>query len=65
MVGIETADAAAVYKVNDEQALVATTDFFMPIVDDPFDTTIVLRQTSPSNGMIRPINSTCVTVLSE
>ncbi len=37
MVGIETADAAAVYKLNDEQALVATTDFFMPIVDDPFD----------------------------
>src|SRR3954451_147034 len=37
MVGIETADDAAVYKLNDEQALVATTDFFMPIVDDPFD----------------------------
>lgn len=37
MVGIETADDAAVYKLNDEQALIATTDFFMPIVDDPFD----------------------------
>ncbi len=37
MVGIETADDAAVYQLNDEQALVATTDFFMPIVDDPFD----------------------------
>ena len=37
MVGIETADDAAVYLLNDEQALVATTDFFMPIVDDPFD----------------------------
>ncbi|RJF96783.1 selenide, water dikinase SelD [Noviherbaspirillum cavernae] len=37
MVGIETSDDAAVYKLNDEQALVATTDFFMPIVDDPFD----------------------------
>src|SRR5689334_4358272 len=37
MVGIETADDAAVYKLNDEQALVATTDFFMPIVDDPYD----------------------------
>jgi selenide, water dikinase len=36
-VGIETADDAAVYKLNDEQALIATTDFFMPIVDDPFD----------------------------
>jgi selenide,water dikinase len=37
LVGIETADDAAVYKLNDEQALVATTDFFMPIVDDPYD----------------------------
>src|SRR5262249_22105451 len=37
MVGIETADDAAVYRLNDEQALVATTDFFMPIVDDPHD----------------------------
>lgn len=37
MVGIETSDDAAVYKLNDEQALVATTDFFMPVVDDPFD----------------------------
>ncbi len=37
LVGIETADDAAVYRLNDEQALIATTDFFMPIVDDPFD----------------------------
>ena len=37
MVGIETSDDAAVYKLNDTQALIATTDFFMPIVDDPFD----------------------------
>ncbi len=37
LVGIETADDAAVYWLNDEQALIATTDFFMPIVDDPFD----------------------------
>ncbi len=37
LVGIETADDAAVYQLNGEQALVATTDFFMPIVDDPFD----------------------------
>ena len=37
LVGIETADDAAVYKLNDEQALIATTDFFMPIVDDPHD----------------------------
>jgi selenide,water dikinase len=37
LVGIETADDAAVYRLNDQQALIATTDFFMPIVDDPFD----------------------------
>src|SRR5690606_12066559 len=37
LVGIETADDAAVWKLNDEQALIATTDFFMPIVDDPYD----------------------------
>ncbi|MFX1679939.1 selenide, water dikinase SelD [Mitsuaria sp. CC2] len=37
LVGIETSDDAAVYRLNDEQALVATTDFFMPIVDDPYD----------------------------
>jgi len=37
LVGIETADDAAVWKLNDTQAIVATTDFFMPIVDDPFD----------------------------
>ena len=37
LVGTETADDAAVYRINDEQAIVATTDFFMPIVDDPRD----------------------------
>ena len=37
LVGVETGDDAAVYRINDEQAVVATTDFFMPIVDDPFD----------------------------
>src|SRR3954467_9775132 len=37
LVGIETSDDAAVYRLNDTQAIVATTDFFMPIVDDPFD----------------------------
>src|SRR6187551_2646440 len=37
LIGIETADDAAVYQINDRQAIVATTDFFMPIVDDPFD----------------------------
>ncbi len=37
LVGIESGDDAAVYRLNDEQAIVATTDFFMPIVDDAFD----------------------------
>ncbi|HTI85291.1 MAG TPA: selenide, water dikinase SelD [Alphaproteobacteria bacterium] len=37
LVGTETSDDAAVYRLSDTQALVATTDFFMPIVDDPFD----------------------------
>ncbi|HJV28874.1 MAG TPA: selenide, water dikinase SelD [Aromatoleum sp.] len=37
LVGTETADDAAVYRLNDRQAIVATTDFFTPIVDDPFD----------------------------
>ena len=37
LVGVETSDDAAVYRINDTQAIVATTDFFMPIVDDPHD----------------------------
>src|SRR2546421_4790880 len=37
LVGIESSDDAAVYRLNDEQAIVATTDFFTPIVDDPHD----------------------------
>jgi len=37
LVGTETSDDAAVWRLNDSQALVATTDFFMPVVDDPFD----------------------------
>jgi selenide,water dikinase len=37
LVGSETADDAAVFRLNESQAIVSTTDFFMPIVDDPFD----------------------------
>jgi selenide,water dikinase len=37
MVGTDTSDDAAVWRLNDSQALVATTDFFMPVVDEPFD----------------------------
>jgi selenide,water dikinase len=36
LVGTETSDDAAVWRLNDTQALVATTDFFMPVVDDPY-----------------------------
>ena len=37
LVGTETADDAAVFRINEREAAVATTDFFMPIVDDPFE----------------------------
>ena len=37
LVGTETSDDAAVYRLNDQQAIIATTDFFTPIVDDPYD----------------------------
>jgi selenide,water dikinase len=37
LVGTESSDDAAVWRLNDSQALVATTDFFMPVVDDPYD----------------------------
>ncbi len=37
LVGTENSDDAAVYRLNDQQAIIATTDFFMPIVDDPYD----------------------------
>jgi selenide,water dikinase len=37
LVGLGDPDDAAVWRLNDEQALVATTDFFTPVVDDPYD----------------------------
>jgi selenide, water dikinase len=37
LVGTETSDDAAIYRLSADQAVIATTDFFMPIVDDPFD----------------------------
>src|SRR5262245_11972797 len=37
LVGSATADDAAVYRLKDDVALVLTTDFFTPIVDDPYD----------------------------
>ncbi len=37
IVGMETSDDAAVWMTGPDQAIIATTDFFMPIVDDPFE----------------------------
>ncbi|MBS1213584.1 MAG: selenophosphate synthetase [Proteobacteria bacterium] len=37
LVGADSSDDAAVYRLNEHQAIIATTDFFMPIVDDPYD----------------------------
>ena len=37
LVGTSSSDDAAVYRINDEQAIVQTVDFFTPIVDDPYD----------------------------
>jgi selenide, water dikinase len=37
LVGFDTKDDAAVYAINDTQAVISTTDFFMPIVDDAYD----------------------------
>lgn len=36
IIGLETSDDAAVYKINDELALIQTLDFFTPVVDDPY-----------------------------
>lgn len=37
LVGLAAADDAAVYRINDRQAIISTTDFFPPVVDDPYD----------------------------
>jgi selenide,water dikinase len=37
LVGYDSRDDAAVYRIAEDQAVVSTTDFFMPIVDEPFD----------------------------
>jgi selenide, water dikinase len=37
IVGLDNNEDAAVYQINENQAIVATTDFFMPIVDDPYE----------------------------
>ena len=47
IVGLETADDAAVYKLNDETALIQTLDFFTPMVDDPY----IFGQIAASNSL--------------
>jgi selenide,water dikinase len=37
LVGTENSDDAAVWQIDDETCVIATTDFFMPMVDDPYD----------------------------
>jgi selenide,water dikinase len=37
MIGLENADDAAVYRLNNKQAIISTTDFFPPVVDDAYD----------------------------
>lgn len=47
MVGIETSDDAAVYRVSDQLALIQTLDFFTPVVDDPY----VFGQVAAANAL--------------
>lgn len=49
LVGLHTADDAAVYKLNDEQAIINTIDFFTPVVDDPYDYGAVAAANSMSD----------------
>lgn len=47
LVGLETSDDAAIYKINDQLALIQTTDFFTPVVDDPY----MFGQIAASNAL--------------
>lgn len=49
LVGLSLADDSAVYQLNDDQALVSTTDFFTPVVDDPYDYGAVAAANSMSD----------------
>ena len=53
IVGIETSDDAAVYQINKTQALIATTDFFMPVVDDPVHFGAIAATNAISMGSVR------------
>lgn len=47
LVGLETSDDAAVYKLNEETALIQTLDFFTPMIDDPY----IFGQIAASNSL--------------
>ena len=47
LVGLDTSDDAAVYKLNDEMALIQTLDFFTPMIDDPY----IFGQISAANAL--------------
>lgn len=49
IVGIETSDDAAVYKINDDLAMIQTLDFFTPVVDDPYTFGMVAAANSLSD----------------
>ena len=49
LVGIETSDDAAIYKITDEIAMIQTVDFFTPIVDDPYTFGLVAAANSLSD----------------
>ena len=49
LVGLNEADDAAVYKLNDEVAIISTTDFFTPVVDNPYDYGAVAAANSMSD----------------
>src|SRR4030065_559752 len=53
LVGIENSDDAAVYRINEQQALVFTNDFFAPIVDDPYIYGRVAAANALSDGYAR------------
>jgi selenide,water dikinase len=49
LVGLGVADDAAIYRLNDEQAIISTLDFFTPVVDDPYDYGAVAAANSMSD----------------
>ena len=53
LVGTETGDDAAVWRINDDTCIIAPTDFFMPMVDDPFDFGRIAAATTPGSRVTK------------